>query len=154
MTIGQRIARFLAPEDYEAIAKERSAIDLAVNNRVADVLFKMDPFEPLLKKYNVIFSEEWTHPEDKLDYPSQLRLYMWAYGMEKDPNFLHLTEWIQNTQGNNTLRKASHHDEWLYGRAALATITLFVEEVGRLASRYREVIANKDRPFDVSLAVE
>ncbi len=148
------IARILVAEEFEALEKQKQELEYAVNNRVAEVLLKMDPWEPLLKKYNVIFSEEWKHPEDNLDAPSQIRLFMWAYQMEGEASFIHLTNWIRNTQGNNTLRRGSHEREWDYGRASIATITLFVDEVSRLASHYRDILASKGMTFDEHLPVE
>lgn len=150
-----RIARWLAPEEFAALEKQKAELEQAVNGRVADILFKMDPFEPLMKKYNVIFSEEWDKPEDKLNDQSRLTLFMWAYGVKKDPSFIHLTDWIRNTQGNATLRKAAQNDEWFYGRAAIATITLFVSEVGRLASHYEKILAERNGAgFDQGLVTE
>lgn len=153
MIFTERIARFLAPHVFEALEKQKQELDLTVNNRVADVLFKMDPFEPLMKKYNVIFSKEWERPEDSLDDVSQLRLFMWAYGVEQDPSFKHVMDWIRNTQGNATLRKGGQEEQWLYGRAAVATITLLVREIGRLSTHYRERM-RKGEGFDEHLPVE
>lgn len=154
MRIGERIARFLAPQVFEALEKQKQELEFVVNNRVADALFKMDPFEPLMKKYNVVFSEEWERPEERLDEISQIRMYTWAYGVETDPSFRHIMNWFRNTQGNATLQKGKHHDEWLYGRAAVSTITLLVREVGRLASRYRDIMTEKGHEFDEHLPVE
>lgn len=147
------IARILAPEEFAALEKKKAEMDLIVNQRIADVLFKMDPFEPLLKKYNVIFSEEWTHPEERLDDQSQIRLYAWAHGMEKDPSFLHVMNWVRNTQGNATLQKAKNDQEWLYGRAAISTITLLVKEVGRLSSKYKELLSVREKTFNENLPI-
>lgn len=153
MKFGERVARLLSPDVFEALEKQGEELEFTVNNRVADALFKMDPFEPFLKKYNVIFSEEWDRPEDRLDQISRIRLFTWAYGIEKDPSFLHLTNWIMNTQGNATLRKGKTDPEWFFGRSAIVTIALLVEEVGRLASYYREMIG-KPEEFNEHLAVE
>lgn len=153
MIFSERIARFLAPHVFEALEKQRQEMEMAVNNRVADALFKMDPFEPVMKKFNVIFSELWEKPEERLDQMSQIQMFMWAYGIERDASFKYLVDWIRNTQGNATLQKGSNHDEWLYGRAAVATITLLVREIGRLASRYRD-IRERDAGFDEHLPVE
>ena len=163
------IAKWLAP-DRELALDARSAgldvrqsaldlraqdLDLEVNNRVADIVMKMDPFEPFLKKYNVIFSKEYPRPEDKLDSVSQLKMFMWAYGMYTDPSFRYLTSWIINTQGNATLRKGKTDPEWFFGRSAIVTIGLFVDEVGRLASHYKEILAKAEgETFDETLTVE
>lgn len=161
LTIRSKIAGWLSPEREARLNTDRARFqdqvrnfDYEVSSRVAEIILKMDPFEPLMKKYNVIFSEEWEKPEENLDAPSQIRLFMWAYGIETDPSFRHLTDWIRNTQGNATLQKATHNDEWFYGRAAVATISLLVREVGRLASRYRDIKERKDDGFNEHLAVE
>lgn len=147
------IAKLIAPEVFNELAEKKENLDERVNQRVADVLLKMDPFEPLMRKYNVVFSEEWQHPEDKLDHMGKLSLVMWAHGLKKDPNFKHLVDWIRNTQGNNTIRVAKNDHEWLYGRAAIATITLLVDEIGRLSSRYEDMIEQRDSNFDAHLPV-
>lgn len=133
----------------ELIARERQ-IEEIINQRVAEVITQMDPFEPLMRKYHGIFSEQYTKPEDKLDDPSRLRLFMWAYGLENEASFKYLTDWIQNTQGNATIRKAQNSDEWFYGRAALSVMSLFIQEVSRLASHYKAMMEKRDREFDAS----
>lgn len=152
----KKIAEALAPEHFNAVAKKQQDMDMLVNQRVAENLLKMDPFEPLLKKYHVIFSEEYDKPEDKLNEPGQLGLFMWAYGMKGEPHFKHLIDWIRNTQGNATLRRAQNDHEWLYGRAAVATMTLFTAEVSRLAGRYEDILAKRKEQggFDEHLAAE
>lgn len=149
------IARLLAPEQFEELENKKKDLDMLVNQRVADVLFKMDPFEPLLKKYNIVFPNEWEDrkPEEDIDSVGAIRLFMWAYGTKTDPNFLHLVNWLRNQQGNNTLRKARNENEWFFGRAAVATLTLFVEEIGRLSSKYEEVMSHRDKSFDAHLPV-
>lgn len=153
MRITEIVARVLVPEEFELLKKEREGIELEVNSRVADILFKMDPFEPLLKKYNIIFSEEWHNVEDKLDPQSQIRLFAWAAAQESSTEFKYITNWIRNTQGNATMRKANADNQWFFGRAMVASITLFVEEIGRLSSRYRDMMQRPDE-FDTNLAVE
>lgn len=150
MTFREHIARFLAPEYFQ---EQRNFTD-QVNQRVADALFKMDEFEPFLRKYHVIFSADWQRAEDRLDEASKMQLFMWAYGMERDPNFKYLTDWIINTQGNATITKAQTDSEWFYGRAAIATMRLFVREVGRLSSHYQEIMESRGQTFDEHLTVE
>lgn len=149
------IARLLAPEEFVELEKKKSDLDMQVNQRVADVLFKMDPFEPLLKKYHVVFPNEWEElkPELDLDSIGAIRLCMWAYGTKTDPSFLHLVNWLRDQQGNKTLRVAKNENEWFFGRAAVATLTLFVEEIGRLSSKYEEVMSHRDKSFDAHLPV-
>lgn len=148
------IAVLIAPEEFDALEKGRTDLELEINRRVAEVLLKMDPFEPFLKKYNVIFSEEWERPEDRLNDQSRTMLFQWAYGLEGDPSWKHLTDWVRNTQGNATLRKGRHSDEWFYGRAAVIVVGLFVDEVRRLSSHYKEILAQKGHTFDPHLVVD
>lgn len=155
-----KVAKWLAPEWEEGVLRmafdvdrKMLEVDSVANQRVADILSKMDPFEPFFKKYHVIFSTEYERVEDKLNEQSRIQLFQWAYGLHRDPSFIHLVDWIRNTQGNATLRKARNDNEWFYGRAAVTVMTSFVDEVGRLSSRYEELLA-KDHPFDPSLPVE
>lgn len=143
-----------AKKAEELLEREKS-IDNEVNDRVATILAKMDPFEPLLRKYNLVFSQEYDHPEDRLDEQSQLRMFMWAHGIEEDPSFRFLTDWIRNTQGNATVRKSSTDQQWFFGRAMVASISLFVDEVSRLSSRYKDILAERDgQGFDPHLPTE
>lgn len=153
-----RLALWISPEFTEkvkqmdeyarALALNERAFNEKVNIRVADIITQMDPFEPLMRKYHGVFSEQYERVEDKLDDQSKLRLFMWAFGVEKDPSFKYLTDWIQNTQGNATLRKAKTDHEWFYGRVAIAMITLLTEEVSRLASHYKSILAKQKNQFD------
>lgn len=148
------IARWLAPQEFEKLAKRQGDLDMEVNQRVADVIMHMDPFEPLLRQYNVVFPAKWSEdekPEDELGSMQALQLYMWAYGQRTDVSFKHLTDWVRNHQGNATLRKGSQDKEWFYGRSAIATMTLFVREIGRLSSKYEEVMLRREPIFDAHL---
>ena len=163
-----KLARFIAPEyeraaadqwgkatkELDRLAERELALAQMVNQRVAHVLNTMDPFEPLLRKYHVIFSEEYPRPEDKLSPQSQFQFFLWAFSMEQDPNWKYLTEWIRNVQGNATVRQAKNSEEWFFGRATLALITLFIREVSRLSSRYKDILAKRDGSFDAFLPVE
>lgn len=155
MGLRAHIARFLAPEEFLELEEKKANADMLVNQRVADIVFQMNPFEPFMKKYLVAFPSEWENarPEDTLDSQGAMRLFMWAYGTKADPNFIYLTDWLRDQQGNNTLRKGKNDHEWFFGRAAIVTITLFIEEVGRLSSKYAEVMAGRDRSFDENLPV-
>lgn len=161
MTIRERIARFLVPEVFQQldlakdkIALQRRGIENEVDQRVAQVLLKMDPLEPMMQKFHVIFSKRFSrHPEDDLSPMLKTRLFMWAYGTVEDPSFKHLCDWIRNKQGNNTLQKGRNDAEWIYGRAAVATVSLFVDEVGRLSSKYEEMLTRRREEFDKNLPV-
>lgn len=161
MSWKESMAQWLAPERERRLNTERAYFqkrvrdfDMEVNSRVADIILKMDPLEPFLKKYHVVFSEAWDNLEDKLDSASQTALCMWAHGVHGDPYFKYLTEWIINTQGNSTLRKAKTEMEWFYGRASIATIALLTREIGRLSERYKETLDTRFGGFDKNLAVE
>lgn len=153
MTLKAALARWLFSDEFAELERQKKDLEMTVNQRVANVLLQMNPFEPFLRKHNVVFSKEWKNPEDKLDEQSKIRMFMWAAGMVKDPSFRHMTDWIINTQGNNTLRKGTNEHEWFFGRAAIITMDLFVSEVGRLASRYNEMLKKGD-DYDPHLAVE
>lgn len=134
-----KIARFLAPRYFEEF-------DLRVNQRVAKIISEMDTFEPLMKEFHGVFGKEWEHPEEKLDDRSKTTMLMWAYGQSHDPHFKHITDWVMNTQGNETLKRAPVTAERvLYGRAQISTMILFVKEVGRLSLLYEEMM-EKNKP--------
>jgi len=169
MSFGRFIAQILVPDALEelrnmraglvdernALERERADFQLSVNRRVADVLIKMDPFEPFLRTYQVVFSDDrWEDkkPEDGLDSMEAMKLYMWAYATKRDSSFKLLVDWLRNQQGNKTLRKATNDKEWFYGRAAVAALTLFVEEIGRLSTKYEEILKGGDDSFDPHLA--
>ncbi len=149
----RKFARLLDPDYF------REA-DLRVNQRVAAAMNEMDPFEPLMKEFHGIFSQDWTHPEDKLNEQGQLTMKMWAYGQSSDPHFKHLTEWIMNTQGNAMLKApARTNDErgeiLMWGKAQISSMVLFVKEIGRLSSLYQEILdKGKDPNFESDLTVE
>lgn len=149
-----KMAAYIFADEFATIAKRQGELDMEVNRRVADIVAKIDPFEPFFKRYNVVFSKEWERPEDRLNPQSQLQLFMWAYQVEGDPSFKYLVDWMRNTQGNATLRKAKNENEWFYGRAAVVVVTLLVDEVTRLASHYREILAKRGQSFDEHLTVE
>lgn len=155
--IKRKVARFLDPEHYGDVEKSKADFDLSVNQRVAKVISEMDPFEPLMKEFHGIFSAEWTRPEEKLNEPGQLSMKMWAYSQHHDPHFRHMTDWIMNTQANETLKRAPvTPDRILYGRAQISAIILFVKEIGRLSSLYEEILEKnkKDNNFDSNLSAE
>lgn len=131
-------------------------LDMEVNRRVAKIFSEMDPFEPLMREFHGIFSEEFEHPEDNLDYPSALRLYMWGWQQETDPHFQHLMNWIMNTQANETLKHAPvNTDRILYGRAQLSTMLLFKKEVKRLSNQYlEEKLKLEGQDFDNTVVVD
>jgi hypothetical protein len=156
----KKLAQFVAPEPFAELAEcekraeeKMASVDIMVNQRVASLMAHMDPFEPLMKMYNGIFSQEWERPEDKLDERSKLNMRMWAYSQARDPCFKYLTDWIANTQGNATLKKGNPTpDTILYGRAQISTVMLYKREIGRLSQAYEELL-NKDKEFEISSEV-
>lgn len=120
-------------------------VDERVNQRVAQVLAQMDPFEPLLKHFHGVFSGEFTRSEENLDERSALQLMMLGYRLKNDISFKYLTEWIMNSQGNAMIRApARTNDErgeiLLWGKAQIASMILFVKEVGRLSLLYEDIL--------------
>lgn len=149
----QIVQYIAAQEKYE---KAAAHLDEKVSQRVAVIVSKMDPFEPLMKQFHGIFSEEFERPEENLDAAGQLRMAMWGYQQSTDPAFRHLTDWIMNSQGNETLKRAPVTVErTLYGRAQISGMILFVKEVKRLSAIYEDMLAKqKIEVFDETLAVE
>lgn len=155
-----KIARWLTKGYIQSLdtahAKAMLDIDMQVNQRVAKMISEMDPFEPLMKQFHGVFSEQYEHPEQRLDTPSRMRMYMWGWQQETDPHFHHLMNWIMNTQGNETLRHAPVTPERiLYGRAQLSCMLLFKNEVARLSNLYLEEKARMENgDFDPTLTVD
>lgn len=143
-----KLARLLA-SDY---IRE---VDNRVNRRVARILDEMDPFEPLLKKFQGVFSKEYQHPEDKLDERSQILMTTWGYQQRDDPSFKYMMEWVMNTQANETIKRGPVTVErMLYCRAQIASMILFKQEVDRLALKYEELLNKGKEGFDKDLSVE
>lgn len=168
--IRKLVARFLLPE-YQAeldvliqnaiderrkIEEERKSIEQKISQRVAEMLAKMDPFEPLMKEYNVIFSKEYEQVEDGLNEQGKIGMYMWAWQQRNDIHFHHMIDWIMNKSGNSLLKKANPTElQTFYKRAEIANMILYRKEVGRLASNYEDML-NKSKPeeFDEGVGVE
>lgn len=162
-----KIRNFLFKKEYAALIRQNEAsfeyarnlekeVEERTGQRVAETLSKMDPFEPAMKLFHGIFSEEFEHPEEKLDAAGQLRLTMWAYQQSTDPAFRHMTEWVMNSAGNETVKRAPVTVErGLYGRAQIASMVLFVKEIGRLGGIYEDYLAKqKVETFDEHITVE
>lgn len=140
----------------KSLIERQNQLTAEVNQRVADALTQMDPFEPLMKKFHGIFTEDYEHPEEKLDPQSVLRLSMWAYQQKTDPQFNFLMDWIENTQANATLKRRNPTPETiLYGRAAVAAPILLRKEVGRLGLLYEDMLAKqKGEDFNSDVIAE
>lgn len=139
-----------------ALSQKESDIDKEVNRRVAATLAQMDPFEHLLREFHGIFSQEYERVEDQLDAKGQLMMRQWGFQNAETPAFKYLTEWVMNTQANETLKKAPVTTERvLYGRAQISCMILFVREVKRLSEAYKDMLDNnKGEDFDPSEAAE
>lgn len=128
-----------------------------VNRRVAEALTKMDPFEPLMRTFNGVFSSENERVEDSLDVKGQLMIRQWAWQNVDTPAFKYMTEWVMNVQANETLKRAPvTTDRILYGRAQISCMLLFVKEVKRLSESYKDMLekGKKDDDFDPSVTVD
>lgn len=151
--IRTRLARSLASDYLSNIDKQ---IQVEVDARAAKFIASIDPFQILMKEFHGVFSDEFEHPEDRLDAKGKLGMMMWGYQQENDLHFKHMTEWIMNTQGNETLKRAPvTTDRILYGRAQISTMLLFIKEIRRLSNQYKELLARqKEGDFDKNLTVE
>lgn len=143
-------------DQWHKIVEKENQLDQLVNMRVATVLAKMDPFEPLMHQFRGIFSEEFEKPEDRLDPQSNLRLIMWAYQQTNDPQFNYLMNWVIDTQANATLKKGNPTPETiLYGRAQISAPILIKREISRLGLLYEELLKKqKGEEFEENLSVE
>lgn len=155
-TLRERIARWIAPERGRILDKCFAQVDNEVNQRVASVLAKMDPFELVMREYHGVFGEDFEHPEDKLSSQSTLQLRTLGYTLADDPSFNFLCEWIMNSQGNETLIKAPVTVErTLYGRAQISAMLAFRKEVRRLSEAYKDMLAEmRGDSFDSALTAE
>lgn len=162
-----KIRNFLFKKEYADLVRQKEAAfayarglqkeaELRAGQRVAEIMSKMDPFEPVMKLFHGIFSEEFEHPEENLDAAGQLRLTMWAYQQTTDPAFKHITQWVMNSAGNETVKRAPVTVERsLYGRAQIASMALFVKEIERLGNIYADMLEkNKLETFDEHVTVE
>lgn len=140
------------------LRQQAADAEFLANRRFAEMVSKMDPLEPILKEFHGIFSKEYERPEDKLDAKGQLNMEMWGFQQDTDPYFEYVTDWIMNTHANETLKKAPvTTDRILYGRALLAVMLLFKNEVRRLANLYRDRLAkekNKYEGFDETISTD
>lgn len=144
------LSKFIVPEiNEQAIQKE-------VNRRVAETLSKMDPFEPLMKKFHGVFGEEFERPEEQLNESGRFGMLVWGWQQKHDPSFKYMTDWIMNTQANESLKRAPVTPERiLYARAQISTMILFVKEIGRLSNLYEELRdKNKAENLDEGILVE
>ena len=136
------------------LATREANITSEVNQRVAQTLAQMDPFEPLLKEFHGIFSEEHERVEDPLDERGQLQMKVWGWQNAESPAFKRMTEWVMNTGANETLKRAAVTPERiLYGRAQISGMILFVREVERLSEAYKDMLKQPGE-FDSTEVIE
>lgn len=152
------IKKSIFKREHERLAtlerEKEERIQRETDQRVATAVAKIDPFELMMEQYHGIFSKEYAHVEDPLDAHGQLSILSWAHQAHHSAGFKHLTQWIMNTQGNETLKKAVvTPDRILYGRAQISCMLLFVKEVQRLATAYDEM-TKEVKGFDSALAAE
>lgn len=153
--LGRKLARLIAPAYFLEVERKSKDIDAEVGRRVAEIMSKMDPFEPLLKEFHGVFGEEFERVEEKLDARSSLLIETWGYQQRDDPSFKFMCDWIMNSQGNETLKRAPVSTErLLYGRAQIAGIVLLKNEVKRLASLYEERLRRGKEDFNHDLTAE
>lgn len=151
--LSKQLAVFLAPSYFKEIeervlkAEEKAlTAEERANQRLVQTLAQMDPLEPAMKEFHGIFSKEFEKPEQKLDERSYLGFIMWAYQQKTDPHFNYMIDWIMNSAGNETIKRAPITEaRTQYGRAQISNMVLFRKEIGRLSSLYEEKLEkNKD----------
>lgn len=145
-----KLGRFIVRTEMRELKEALSKSENETNQRVSKILSEMDPFEPLMKEFHGIFSKDFQRMEEGMDERSQLQFFMWAHRQCNDPYFKYATEWVMNTAGNETMKKAPiSAQRTMYGRAQIANMMLFRKEIGRLSSRYEEILENgKPKWFD------
>ncbi len=156
MAVVDTLKKLLFRSELERLARRERDLNTEVNQRVAAAVSKIDPIELLMKDFHGIFSKTHERVEDPLDDPGQLMMQIWGWQNATSPAFERMTEWIMNTQGNETLKKAAVTPERiLYGRAQISGVLLFVREVKRLSEAYKERLAQgKGEGFDESIPVD
>ena len=155
--IREKLANIIAPDYIQSLNVTRETnIQQKVDQRVAEILGKIDVLDYLLKDFHGTFSKFYERPEDKLDARSRLSMVMWGYSQNKDPNFEYLTDWIQDHYANEQLRNAPVTTERiLYGRALIGMVDLLKREVNRLSNVYEDMLEdNKVQKFDPTVTVE
>lgn len=154
-TIAYWISKEIKAENFD-LRKIADEAQMKADQKYAHLVLSMDPFEPVMKQFHGIFSDEYEHVEENLDVKSRFMLISLGYQLRDDPSFKHLAQWVMNTQGNQTLKRSPVTTETLiYGRAQISSMLSFVKEIGRLASLYEEEIdKDKKNEFDSNLSVE
>lgn len=143
------IIKWLFKPELEKLADMMVDQENLINQRVAEIVSKMDPFEPLMKEFHGAFSEDYQRPEEQLNEPGKLQMYMFGHRWMQDPSFTYLCDWIMNQHGSMVFKAAHLNrdtalDIVLYAKAQISTMVLLRKELGRLSSLYQEVIQKND----------
>ena len=152
-TFRLKIARLIAPRHYDDV-------DNRVNVRVAKIISSMDPFEPIYRKFQGIFSDDFEKPEEKLDERGQLLMKMLGFQLYHDVSFKYLMDWIVNSQVNAMLKAPARTNEergevLMWGKAQVAGIVVLKTQLKRLNSLYDEMLAEgKETPPDPGVSIE
>ena len=159
----KKIAHFVAHDYLDTLIKgvtanemiHKDLIEKIANQKVAEILLKIDPLEYCLKEFHGIFSEEFDKPENNLDDQSRLRLSMWAYSQKDDVQARFLSDWIMNTAGNALVKLTNPNPATTgYYRSQIANEITRRKEIGRLSLYYEGIIKKKDEEFDSGVGVE
>lgn len=119
-------------------------VDSRVDMRVAATLASMDPLQLLMREYSIVFTDDFTRPEDGLDAKGDLMMKTWAYQTRDDPSFGFFCDWIMNSYGNEMLKRTPISEKsMIYARAQVSGIIQFRKEVSRLAMLYEEMLARR-----------
>lgn len=149
-----RIREFFFREYLEKLKQKEREIDNEANRRLAEMVSRMDPLEPLMRKHSVVFSDEFERVEDDLDDKSRMMMAMWAYGQKRDPYQKRMIDWIVNTAGNEMLKSPARTNEdrgeiLLWGKSQISNMILYRKEIGRLSVIYEEKLAELNgKDFD------
>lgn len=151
-----KIAEWIAFDYIDGLKKNSNNVELRINQRVAEVTSGIDPLDLILKDYNAIYSQDFDDPEENLNEVGKIGMYMWGWQQSKDPYFEHMVNWIIDSAGNETMKRAPITKERTqYGRAQMSNMILFKKQVGRLSSLYEEYLdKHKPQGFDPSKTVE
>ena len=143
------VGKWITPQVKEKLVSE------LVQQKVAEILSRMDLFEPLMLKYHGVFSEIFEYPEEKMSEPDKLQMYMMGWRLKEDKYFKFLIDFVMNTAGNELLRHDITMDKVFFHRSEIANMLEFRKQLGRLASNYETYLnKNKGQDFDSSAAVE
>lgn len=153
----ERLARLVAPDFVSGLEDRANGAESDSDKRVADIISKSDPMEPLLRGFNGVFDETRERPEDNLSEPDKIHMEMLGHYIHRDPNFHFLMDWILNTHMSAELKRAKPSQEQIvlgyqYGRAIISVTSLLKREIGRLSALYDQRRRTGDEDFDPHMA--